>query len=91
MADKCIGKQNNALLCKNEPLFISVATISYWKKGKQTKGAQDSYKVEQDFCVGFENWGLVPKRLAPARDEQKSCSRVLCEQGFLESHKTLNH
>ena len=38
--------------------------------------AQDSQKVEQDFCVGFENWGLVRTRLAPARDEQKGLVRT---------------
>ena len=35
------------------------------------KCVQDSYKTAQDFCVGFENWGLVRTRLAPARNEQK--------------------
>ena len=61
------------------------------------KCTQDSHKTAQDFCVGFENWGLVRTRLARARNEKKSCAMVLCAQGFKQtlglvrtrpSHKT---
>ena len=62
--------------------------------------AQGSYKVEQDFCVGFENWGLVRTRLVPARDGKTVLFKGLVRtrlSGKLfglvrtrHSHKTLN-
>ena len=51
--------------------IIKSITILYWTKSLHENSHKTCTRPAQDFCVGFENWGLVRIRLAPARDEKK--------------------
>ena len=55
------------------------------------KCTQDSHKTAQEFCVGFENWGLVRTRLARARNENKSCANGLVRTRLQKKYWSCAH